>query len=346
LFIRLNKGMPEALAKALHDNNQEQIRTELEKIIINNDIKTREELAEFINYDYSCCNQLIIKANLCHLFPLQKISKPESEILEYLQELLPNTLIEQSNRKILSGKELDLYIPSRNLAIEFDGIYWHSVNAGKDKNYHLEKTLECEKQGIQLLHIFESEWYNKKEIWKSIIAAKLGIFKRRLYARKCSIQEIDSKAARAFLDKNHLSGFANAKVHLGLFHEEELVSVLSYGTSRFNPNKELEIIRFASLLNTQVVGGLSKLVKHINQPLTTFADRRYSSSLNNSYSKFMILDSISGPAFWAYDSGELKHRLGFQKHLLKNKIENFDASRTAMDMIIKMKNYMFNSFKV
>ena len=135
-----------------------------------------------------------------------------------------------------------------------------------------------------------------------------------------------------------MSGFANAKVHLGLFYENELVAVLSYGTSRFNPNKELEIIRFASLLDTQVVGGLSKLIKFINQPLITFADRRYSSSLSNAYSKFMSLDSISGPAFWVYDSGELKHRLGFQKHLLENKIENFDSTRTAMDMILE--NYL------
>jgi hypothetical protein len=53
--------------------------------------------------------------------------------------------------------ELDIYLPEKNLAIEFDGLFWHNSN-NKFKNYHLKKTLLCEKQGIQLIHIFEYEW--------------------------------------------------------------------------------------------------------------------------------------------------------------------------------------------
>ena len=115
--VRVKAGMPEVLAKAIHDNNQDQIKRELENIITQNNIKTREDLSEFIRYDYSCCNQLILKTSLSHLFPTQHSSKPESEILDFLHELLLNESIEQSNRSILQGKELDLYIPTRNLAI-------------------------------------------------------------------------------------------------------------------------------------------------------------------------------------------------------------------------------------
>ena len=334
----IDRGLSIELAKAILDSNEEILKVELTKIIENNNISTREEFSNFTGFYYTYGTYLIRKANLDYLFPVQYISRPESEVYEFVKSL--NLEVKQSDRTILSGKELDIYIPSKNLAIEFDGIYWHSVNFGLDKNYHLIKTAECEKQGIQLLHIFESEWEDsiKQEIWKSIIKAKLGLFDRRIYARKCQIKVIDSKTTKLFLNNNHLQGHVNTKNYIGLFYNDELISVMSYGKSRFKDN-ETEIVRFATLLNTQVIGGFSKLLSTLKTDnLISFADRRYSSSLNSVYSKFANKIEISGPAFWVYDEGVLKHRLGFQKHLLKNKLVNFDENKTAMNNILD--NYL------
>jgi very-short-patch-repair endonuclease len=96
-----------------------------------------------------------------------------------MEEFLDSLGVEyiHSDWSILEKYELDFYIPSHNLAIEFDGIYWHSEIHGKDKNYHLDKTKKCSEKDIKLLHIFENELVNKKDIWKSIFKGKLGLMK-------------------------------------------------------------------------------------------------------------------------------------------------------------------------
>lgn len=74
-------------------------------------------------------------------------TKPEI----FLETFLKNNKIEylRKNKTIIKPLELDFYIPSENIAIEFNGIYWHSEITGqKNKNYHLNKTELCEKQGI------------------------------------------------------------------------------------------------------------------------------------------------------------------------------------------------------
>ncbi len=91
-------------------------------------------------------------------------SKGEQEIVKYLK-LIGITGIQQSNRGILKQLELDIYIPSHNIAIEYDGLYWHS-NKFKPNNYHLNKTELCEKKGIQLIHIFENEWVYEQDLVK------------------------------------------------------------------------------------------------------------------------------------------------------------------------------------
>jgi len=72
---------------------------------------------------------------------------------------------ESNNRSVLNCLELDIYLPEYNVAIEFNGLYWHS-ELYKEKDYHLNKTLECKKKGVDLLHIFEDDWVFKQDIIK------------------------------------------------------------------------------------------------------------------------------------------------------------------------------------
>ena len=258
---------------------------------------------------------------------LKGISNLEKEIVKFIESLKIDII--ENDRTILSGKELDIYIPSHNLAIEFNGLYWHSEGQGINKNYHLNKTLKCKEKGIQLIHIFEDEWIDKQEIVKSIITAKLGLIQNKIYARKCQLKEVPNDESKLFLFDNHLQSPING-THMGLYYNDELVSLLTYGKSRFNKNYDYEILRFCNKINTSVTGGLSKLLKHANlNSIITYADLRY--GIGNSYLKCGFkLKSKSNPSYYYVNKYCTKKisRFQFQKHLLEDKLNIFDPNLT------------------
>jgi len=185
------------------------------------------------------------------------ISKAELELHDFIVSLNVGDVV-QSDKSILSGRELDIYIPSRNLAIEFNGLYWHSEKRGKDKFYHYDKWLACKEQGIQLIQVWEDDWSKNSELLKSMISHKLGISsKEKIAGRKTKGRLITNVEAKEFLVANHLQGYRNSSKHYGLFSKDKLVSILSVTLT--SDKKEMEIIRFAS--SAVVVGGFSKLLK-------------------------------------------------------------------------------------
>jgi hypothetical protein len=212
-----------------------------------------------------------------------KYDKTENEIKKFIKSF--DFDIIENSRKIINGKELDIYIPSHKIAIEFNGLYWHSDKYLPD-NYHLNKTELCEERDIRLIHIFEDEWIYKQDIVKSRLNNILGLTKTKIYARKCQIKEITSKESRLFLDKNHIQGYSNAKVSLGLYYNNELISLMTFGGLRKNLGSNhiegtYELIRFCNKLNTSVVGGANKLlqyfIKNYNpKEIISYADRRWS----------------------------------------------------------------------
>jgi hypothetical protein len=234
----------------------------------------------------------------------------------------------------LGGKELDIYIQSHNLAIEFNGIYWHSEAMGKCRSYHLNKTNECSGKNIQLLHIFENEWDNitKQEIWKSIINTKLNICNSKIFARKCTINEVDNKTAKQFLLNNHLQGHIPSSINIGLYYENELVSLMTFGKSRYNKSYQYELIRFCNKINTLVIGGASKIFKYFISNYTplsliSYADLRYSTGAIYEKLGFTKLKSSTPNYFYFHKNNKLKlmSRLQFQKHKLQGKLETFDT---------------------
>lgn len=158
--------------------------------------------------------------------------------------------------------EFDIYLPSKNLAIEFNGNYWHSDAVRNDKNYHINKTNIAKSKGIFLYHIFEWEWYNKTAQVINQLKNLLGVNQTTIYARKCILREVSNKEAQDFQEQNHLRGSASASVRLGLYYNNELVSLMTFGKPRFNKNVEWELVRFCSKAGTNVVGGASKLFKY------------------------------------------------------------------------------------
>ena len=172
------------------------------------------------------------KPTLCRkCYPKEnKISNQEKEVYSFVKSTLleyyPDIEVIENAKDVISPLELDIYIPKKNIAIEFDGLFWHSLS-NKHKYYHYNKTKKCEKLGIHLIHIFENEWIYSKEIVKSRICNILGITKNitTIYARNCEIREIDSKTSIEFQKENHLQDTVkNCKINIGLFYKNKMVA--------------------------------------------------------------------------------------------------------------------------
>jgi hypothetical protein len=249
------------------------------------------------------------------------ISNYELEINKFLIDLNFKTIT--SSFSIIKPHQLDIFIPSHNIAIEFNGLYWHSEEY-VDKNYHLNKTQLCEKKDIQLIHIFEDEWLFKQEIVKSRLKNILGLTENKIYARKCIIKEISSKESKEFLNNNHIQGNVNSKINIGLFYNNELVSLMCFNKPRLGIGVKYngyELSRFCNKLDHIIIGGADKLLKYFiknYQPkqIISYADRRWSQG--KLYEK-LCFDKIkvNKPNYSYIFNKERKHRFNFRKEVLK-----------------------------
>jgi hypothetical protein len=265
---------------------------------------------------------------------LSPITKPHhKEIIDFIKENYDDEIL-INTKKVISPLELDIYIPDLKFAIEFNGLYYHS---NIDKNYHLIKTEKCEEKDIHLFHIFENEWNNniQKEIWKSKILYKLNKIKNKIYARNCIIKEISKDEELKFLELNHLQGWIPSKIKLGMFHNNELVSVLTVGKNRFKKD-EYELLRFASKNYSIVIGAFSKFLKYLkkyNLPnLISYGNRRWTYK-NNIYSNFKLID-ITKPNYFYFKNNKLYNRLNFQKYKLKNILKNYNEKLSEIDNML------------
>jgi hypothetical protein len=204
------------------------------------------------------------------------------ELLSFIRNNYSGTIL-TNNRSIISN-ELDIYLPELEIAFEFNGLYWHS-ELHKGRNYHISKTNECLDKGINLIHIWEDDWDNKKDIVKSIILNKLGR-SNKIFARRCEIKIVNNKDVREFLLNNHIQGFVGSKIKLGLYYENELVSLMTFGNLRKSLGQvsiigSYELLRFCNKLNINVIGGASKLLKYFIKiygvkRIVSYADKDWS----------------------------------------------------------------------
>ncbi len=202
-------------------------------------------------------------------------SKDEITIRDFLSEYIE---VEHANRKILKNRaEIDFYIPSLKLGIEFNGLYFHS-DKFQHNNYHLDKTQQCQEKGIKLIHIFEDEWKNKKEVVKSRLLELINRTPNVIDAKECDIRTVTIRQANQFLEVNDLTEDSEMEWGLGLYHKEELVQLM---TLRNTWNDTWEILRLCNKLNTKVLGGNERLLKYFTNhnnynEITASVDLRWS----------------------------------------------------------------------
>lgn len=292
-----------------------------------------------VNASNSVLRNLVVSKN-------RFISSYEREIQDFLKT---NNIEFETNRQMLIGKEIDILIEDKKVGIEFDGLYWHTEKfGGKNREYHVNKTNTCLEKGYKLIHIFEDEYVNHKDIVYDTLKHKLNIKddKPKISGKKCVVEEIKEEIAKPFIENFNIEGFVSSMLYLGAFYNNELIGVMSIKKLNDEINY-YEITRLATNSNYICYGIGGKLFKYFTinynpSIIITFANRRYCPNHdNNIYTKLgFIFDKITPPDFTFYDKNLNKFKRfnkdSFSKEDL-HKIYNLPLSMDYSDMIKESK---------
>ena len=258
------------------------------------------------------------------------ISKEEKEIYEFVKCICPDT--ERRNRTVIknlrSSKflELDIYIPSKKIAIEYNGSYWHGENYKKDKKSHLEKYQLCEEKNIRLITVFDKDWIENKGKVKGFLFNLLSN-KIKIYGRKTEVKQIPFKEANDFYKKYHLkNGDSHFTVSYGLFYNGELVSAMSFSKPKFGNQKDIEwdLSRYCVKFGCSVIGGAEKLFQSFLRDFSpssiiTYSDNDYFTGSVYSKLGFSMVKFTDIPYYWAKSNTVFLNRQKCQVKILKEK---------------------------
>lgn len=249
-------------------------------------------------------------------------SAQEDEITQYLDSV--NLKYVKNTRDVIQPQELDIYIEQAKLAIEYNGLYWHTEEKGRHNTYHLNKTISCRNKEISLIHIFSDEWNNKKEIIMSIINHKLGLNINRINTRKMDVIEAKSnKELKDFFDRTHISGYTSfiTAFYLKDPITDEIVAALSLRKPFIKKygSKTVEIARFSTKLNSSVPGAFSRLLKYCIKwskqegydKILTYADLRFGNGDVYNKNKFNFVGSTKVD-YWYTDGKQRYNRFKFR----------------------------------
>ena len=288
-------------------------------------------------------DKMVESVNIANInMTFTKNSKSELEIKDFIES---GGLECRSDRHILNGREIDIFIPEKNIGIEYNGNKWHTEwFAKKDKNYHLFKMEECREKGVGLITIFEDEYELHKEIVLNKLTHILNIGNEhtpKLYGRKCQIKEIYSYIAEDFLNVNHIQGFVKSTLFLGAFYNENVVGVMSF-TKQADNNWELTRLATDIKYNCCGVGGklFNYFIKNYDfNEIKSFADRRWTLDENNNiYTKLgFVFHSFTKPNYTYYNANVNRykrfHKFNFRKDKLVKKYSQLNPRMTETEMV-------------
>lgn len=335
-----------SLLKYYNIDKKNNLELNIKKDISENDDLIISDIAKKYNLSYCGILRIINKYNLRDKIIWNPMhSSYESEIRSYLDSL--NVEYKVNFRGLLSNnKELDIYCPDYNIAIEFNGNYWHS-ELFKDRNYHFNKAKECRNKNIRLIQIYQYEWDDptKQHIIRSMLKIAFNKVEEKIYARKCEVRCISNAEAKIFNNENHLQGHRNAQVTYGLFYKNKLVQLMSFSNSKYNKNLNTndswEIIRGCPGSNNIVIGGVSKLLTHFikeHQPLKIFSYCDFNKFNGAGYEAAGMLNKgYTGPDFvWVDKNNQVYSRNPYRrKEFLENDLlKIFRAGSIKYELVI------------
>ena len=213
------------------------------------------------------------------------VSNAEKQLVAVLRQLIPNTTIIENDTTILDGKiELDIVIPAKHIAIEFNGVRWHSELTNKTNTYHLDKSRACTLKDYQLIHIWEDDWNNRSNNVIKLLAYKLHVMNQldtilpnekncceTIFARKLNCTIINHTDAAKFLNDNHIQGAVTSTYHFALIDNAQIIrAVMSVRSPKNNARMkrkdgEWEIQRYATC--GSIPGGFSKLLSYAEKTI-------------------------------------------------------------------------------
>ena len=266
------------------------------------------------------------------------VSKGESSVYDFVKTLIPENMITKS--KVLDGKEIDIYIPSRNLGIEYNGSMFHASEGGvfvtKDKYYHRDKFVLAKEKGIHLINIFDYAWLDEQEKIKSYLHDLLGET-TKIYARKCRWARIEKAEACGFADMYHLQGSTRLQeISYGLYYIDELIAIMSFGKPRYKQSSDIfELQRYCVKFGCHIVGGAERLLKAFEREykpskIISYSDNNYFSG--NMYSRlgFDFIRYTEPDYVWVSKRDlSVLPRYKCQPKLLKNKYPELYAEVTS-----------------
>ncbi len=210
-------------------------------------------------------------------------SKGEAALVKFVSAFTTPVV---RDRSILGGKELDIYLPDQKLAIEYCGDYWHAVKSEEEEKLtwrrHYDKYDACQKRGIHLLTIFESEWLRSPKIVKRLIRNAMGKNRGSIMARKCEVERVDHYQAAQFFKRYHIQGSGGTGEHYALTYKGRIVACMrfSFGANDrgANNNRMWTLSRYATRIH--VTGGASRLLSafradHPDVDIKSFSDNRF-----------------------------------------------------------------------
>ncbi len=223
-----------------------------------------------------------------------------------------------------SLREIDIYLPDYKIGIEYCGLYWHSDRAKEPKpnNYHYDKMIMANKNGIRLITIFEDEWALRRSQILNFIKSTINISEVKIHARECVIKIINNKESYDFMDLYHIQGKPRAtKIAFGLYNNNELIGVMSGGEHhRQTKNKGCLILdRLCFKDGVNVRGGASKLFQQLKtwakennyNEIKSWSDNRWSEGKVYTYLGFNLQKECR------YDYSYIKNRKRFGKQSKK-----------------------------
>lgn len=281
------------------------------------------KMATLANCNIGCIYTYSRKHNVD--IPKYPMSQLEQDMAEFLNS--NGIIFNVNNRSVISPYELDFYLPDYKIAIEMNGVYWHS-DKFKNKDYHYNKWKMCNDLGIDLYSIFEDDWVNpiSNTMWKNKILHLCGkVPHQKIYARNCIIKEVDGRLQNEFLMENHLQGKCNSKYKIGLFYNNELVSLMTFYNTRDNKNRTIDLNRFCSKIGFQIIGGAQKLLKYFIKKYGNDYDTIVSFS-DNSYQDGRLYSTLGfsfeydlAPDYKYVVDGFREHKANYRKDKIKSK---------------------------
>lgn len=269
-------------------------------------------------------------------------SLAQHELANWIRAL--GVQVDTNRRDLIGVLELDIYVPEHRLAIEYNGLYWHSV-LHKSSIYHSNKSELCRNNDITLIHVFEDEWRDKRQIIGSLIKQKLNLSPQKVDAQDCQVVELTDEQHKNFFNDNHIDGKIDGKnlVTFGLSLDNEILTTLVLKVTT------CEVVGFCTKIDCAVVGGLSRLTakaieyakKDGRSTLLTYVDARLGTLKSWSSAGWKQVDQTV-PRFWWTDFSDRYNRFKFKADKKNGLTEAQVAERANVVKIWGCKNLVYS----